>query len=54
MEDPWPLVREQPSPSMQRRREDHWKVRLGLVLIAVILVATSTIVLTVLRAGLSG
>ncbi len=53
-EYPWEPTRRHPSPAAQRRSDEHWKARVGLVALAVPFLGTGGILLGLLRARVGG
>jgi hypothetical protein len=51
MEDQRGPSRRHPSPSAQRRIEEHWKARIGLVLLALVILGSGVVILGLLRAA---
>ena len=49
-DDLWAPARRHPSPSAQRRSDEHWKVRVGLVTLAVLFLGSGAALLGLLRA----
>jgi hypothetical protein len=42
-------VRRHPSPSAQRRNDEHWRTRVGLVVLAILVLGSGTLLLELLR-----
>jgi hypothetical protein len=48
---PAPRYRRYPSPAAQQRAAEHWKARLGLAALAILLLGAGTVVLRLVRPG---